>query len=59
MSDNAGLPILVVENHVVRAMRVRDNIGDLSVVYTGSRYDRSSEIGNVCHIRDLDTLQVC
>ena len=44
-------------NNVVRAVRVRDNAGDLRDVYRAPQYN-SSCIQNVCHINDSDTLLV-
>ena len=41
------------DNKVVRAIRVRDNVGDMCDVY------RASEIWSVCHMSDSDTLLVC
>ena len=46
-------------NKMVRSMRVRDNTGDLRVVYRGSAHDASPAIFSVCHMRDSDTLVVC
>ena len=45
-------------NRVVRAMRVRDNAGDLRDVYRAP-YDTSPYIYSVCHMSDSDTLLVC
>ena len=47
-------------NRVVRAMRVRDNAGDLRDVYRAP-HEMSSFSGvlNVCHMSDSDTLLVC
>ena len=45
-------------NNVVRAMRVRDNAGDLRDVYRGP-HDAFSQIWSVCHMSDSDTLLVC
>ena len=45
-------------NGVVRAMRVRDNAGDLRDVYRAP-HDTSALIWNVCHMSDSDTLLVC
>ena len=45
-------------NKVVRAMRVRDNAGDLRDVYR-SPHDTSPSIWSVCHMSDSDTLLVC
>ena len=45
-------------NGVVRAMRVRDNAGDLRDVYRAP-HDTSSFIRSVCHMSDSDTLLVC
>ena len=45
-------------NGVVRAMRVRDNAGDLRNVYRAP-HDTSHEVLSVCHMSDLDTLLVC
>ena len=41
-------------NFVVRAMRVRDNAGDLRYVHNASFY-----VWSVCHMSDSDTLLVC
>ena len=46
-------------NAVVRAMRVRDNAGDLRDVYRGTPHGKSPLIYSVCHISDSDTLLVC
>ena len=43
---------------VVRAMRVRDNAGDLREVYRAP-HDTSSLLCSVCHMSDSDTLLVC
>ena len=45
-------------NGVVRAMRVRDNAGDLRDVYRAP-HDTSPYIRSVCHMSDSDTLLVC
>ena len=48
------------DNKVVRAMRVRDNAGDLRDVYRAP--ECSSQFGHVwsvCHMSDSDTLLVC
>ena len=45
-------------NGVVRAMRVRNNAGDLRDVYRAP-HDKSSSISSVCHMSDSDTLLVC
>ena len=45
-------------NDVVRAIRMRDNAGDLIDVYRGTE-DTSLSIYCVCHIKDSDTLLVC
>ena len=45
-------------NEVVRAMRVRDNAGDLRDVYRAP-LDTSPLIWSVSHMSDLDTLLVC
>ena len=45
-------------NNGVRAMRVRDNAGDLRDVYRAP-HDTYSEIYSVCHMSDSDTLLVC
>ena len=46
------------DNGVVRAMRVRDNAGDLRSVYRAPN-DTTPEIISVCHMSDSDTLLVC
>ena len=46
------------ENKVVRAMRVRDNAGDLRDVYRAP-HNTSPFIWSVCHMSDSDTLLVC
>ena len=46
------------ENSVVRAMRVRDNAGDLRDVYRAP-HDTEPSIYSVCHMSDSDTLLVC
>ena len=46
------------ENGVVRAMRVRDNAGDLRDVYRGP-HETSPVVLSVCHMSDSDTLLVC
>ena len=46
-------------NNVVRAMRVRDNAGDLRDVYRGTLHDTSPNVLSVCHMSDSDTLLVC
>ena len=43
---------------MVRAMRVRDNAGDLSDLYRGPR-DKPAHVLSVCHMSDSDTLLVC
>ena len=56
MSYNSALDELFLaerDNGVVRAMRVRDNAGDLRDVY------RAPQIWSVCHMSDSDTLLVC
>ena len=45
-------------NKVVRAMRVRDNDGDLQDVYRAP-HDTSPLVWSVCHMSDFDTLLVC
>ena len=45
-------------NGVVRAMRVRDNAGDLRDVYRAP-HDASPHIYSVSHVSDSDTLLVC
>ena len=45
-------------NKVVRAMRVRDNAGDLPDVYRAP-HDMSPWIYSVCHMSNWDTLLVC
>ena len=45
-------------NEVLRAMRVRDNVGDLRDVYRAP-HDTSPYIYSVCHMSDSDTLLVC
>ena len=45
-------------NRVVRAMRVRDNAGDLRDVYRAP-HDTSPDLFSVCHMSDSDTLLVC
>ena len=45
-------------NNVVRAMRVRDNAGDLRDVYKAP-HDTSPLVWSVCHMSDSDTLLVC
>ena len=47
------------DNKVVRAMRVRDNAGDLRDVYRGTPHDTSPIVWSVCHMSDSDTLLVC
>ena len=47
------------KNKVVRAMRVRDNAGDLLDVYRGTLHETSPSIWSVCHMSDSDTLLVC
>ena len=44
------------ENKVVRAMRVRNNAGDLREVYRGSH---GIFVWSVCHMSDSDTLLTC
>ena len=46
------------DNKVVRAMRVRDNAGDLRDVYRAP-HDTSPTMWSVCHMSDSDTLLVC
>ena len=61
MSYNSALYELFLadyENRVVRAMRVRDNAGDLRDVYRAP-HDTYSKIYSVCHMSDSDTLLVC
>ena len=58
MSYNSARDELFVAdyaNKVVRAMRVRDNAGDLSDVYRAP-HDMSPFISSVCHMSDSDTL---
>ena len=43
---------------VVRAMRVRDNAGDLRDVYRAPD-DKSPRVFSVCHMSDSDTLLMC
>ena len=50
LADNA--------NEVVRAMRVRDNAGDLRNVYRAPQAT-SLSVWSVCHTSDSDTLLVC
>ena len=45
-------------NEVVRAMRVRNNAGDLCDVYRAP-HNTFPRIRSVCHMSDLDTLLVC
>ena len=45
-----------IKNGVVRAMRVRDNAGDLRDVY---RAPHDAYVWSVCHMSDSDTLLVC
>ena len=45
-------------NSVVRAMRLRDNAGELQDVYNAP-HDTSIFVNNVCHMSDSDTLLVC
>ena len=45
-------------NNVVRAMRVRDNAGDLRDVYRAP-HDTTPDVFSVCHMSDSDTLLVC
>ena len=45
-------------NKVVRAIRLCDNVGDLSDVYRAPD-DKSPNISSVCHMSDSDTLLVC
>ena len=45
-------------NNVVRAMRVRDNAGDLRDVYRAP-HGTAPLIWSVCHMSDSDTLLVC
>ena len=47
------------DNKVVRAMRVRDNAGDLRDVYRATLHDKSPFVWSVCHMSDSDTLLVC
>ena len=44
-------------NNVVRAMRLRDNAGDLRDVNRANT--ASPSVGSVCHMSDSDTLLVC
>jgi hypothetical protein len=46
------------ENEVVRAMRVRDNAGDLRDVYRAP-HDPLTAVYSVCHMSESDTLLVC
>ena len=46
------------DNKVVRAIRVRDNAGDLRDVYRAP-HDTNPSIWSVCHMSDSDTLLVC
>ena len=46
-----------LSNKVVRAMRVRDNAGDLRDVYRAP-HDTSPHVWSVCHMSDSDTLLV-
>ena len=46
------------ENKVVRAMRVRDNAGDLRDVFRAP-HDKDPRVLSVCHMSDSDTLLVC
>ena len=48
-----------IANKVVRAMRVRDNAGDLLDVYKGTAHDMSPDVWSVCYMSDSDTLLVC
>ena len=62
MSYNSARDELFLEdrnNGVVRAMRVRDNAGDLRDVYKSNLLDNSPYIYSVCHMSDSDTLLVC
>ena len=45
-------------NDVVRAIRLRDNTGDLRDVYSAP-HDTTLFVYSVCHMRDSDTLLVC
>ena len=45
-------------NGVVRAMRVRDNAGDMRDVYRAP-HDKYPFVYSVCHMSDSDTLLVC
>ena len=61
MSYNSARDELFIancNNKVVRAMRVRDNAGDLRDVYRAP-HDMSPLITSVCHMSDSDTLLVC
>ena len=59
-SERDELFLADVANGVVRAMRVRDNAGDLRDVYRAPR-DTSLNVWmwSVCHMSDSDTLLVC
>ena len=46
------------ENKVVRAIRVRENAGDLRDVYRAP-HDTDPHIWSVCHMSDSDSLLVC
>ena len=61
MSYNSARDELLLadfKNEVVRAMRVRDNAGDLRDVYRAP-HGTSIVLYCVCHMRDSDTLLVC
>ena len=61
MSYNSARDELFLADHfnkVVRAMRVRDNAGDLRDVYRAP-HDTSKFVRSVCHMSDSDTLFVC
>lgn len=46
-------------NHIVRSIRLRDNIADQVSVYRGNAHDSSPLLSSVCHMTDSDTLLVC
>ena len=52
-SERDELFLADFDNEVVRAVRVRDNAGDLRDVY------RAPRVYSVCHMSDSDTLLVC
>ena len=58
-SAHDGFFLADYANKVVRAMRVRDNAGDLCDVYKGTSHDTSPLIKSVCHMNFSDTLLVC